>query len=65
MLRKILTLAVTAVLAKKAWDQIRTLNAESSVDTTSKARPASTAEDVEGSALTAVPVLPESPMQYH
>jgi len=59
MLRKILTLAVTAVLAKKAWDQFRAWQVEA------EALPRPTAADVEGSALTALPVLPESPMHYH
>lgn len=60
MLRKILTLAVTAVLAKKAWDQVRAMQAEA------ERLPPPSSADVQGaSALTAVPVLPESPMQYH
>lgn len=59
MLRKILTLAVTAVLAKKAWDQFRASQVEA------EALPRPTSAGVDGSALTALPVLPQPPQHYH
>ena len=59
MLRKILSLAITAVIAKKAWDQYKASQPTAGVE------PMATPEDLDSSAASAQPVPPESPMQYH
>lgn len=61
MLRKIITLAVTAVLAKKAWEQYQA-SRPAMAGTEPLAAPD---DDVEQSSVTAQPVMPESPMHYH
>ena len=59
MLRKLITVAITAVLAKQAWDRMRATPVSPVVT------PAQAPGDVESESVQAQPIAPESPLQYH
>ena len=59
MLRKLITVAITAVLAKQAWDRMRATPVSPGVT------PGAAPGDVESESVQAQPIVPASPMHYH
>jgi len=59
MLRKLITVAITAMLAKQAWDRMRATPVSPAVT------PAQAPDDVESESVQAQPTVPQSPMPYH
>ncbi|MET0348142.1 MAG: hypothetical protein ABW067_00005 [Rhizobacter sp.] len=59
MLRKLISLAVTAVIVKQAWDRMKAMPAQPVVT------PAASPDDVESEAVQNQPIVPASPMHYH
>jgi len=58
MLRKLVSLAVTAMIVKQAWDHLKAAQAQ-------PVAPAASPDDVESEAVQNQPIVPASPMHYH